>query len=184
MLLKVFTYAIVFNVAYSANEGVQGTVQSQASNYCGDYITGIVDYGYSNAHVWVFQTSTNPVDVTFSTCNSAQQFQEGLVLYDYKGDASQATQLGECYHSTGEGCTACGAKLTSWTVLGVGGGYEQFYIEIYSVENTGGPYSYRIDISCTDAPTTPNPTTSQPTTAIPTTNTPTATTATPTPLQP
>eukprot|EP01084_Bolivina_argentea_P004454 8465_1 len=176
MLLKVVTFAIVCNVAYSA---VEGTVQSTASNYCDDYVAGSVAYQKSNAHVWVFQTFDNPVDVTFSTCNSVQQFQEGLVLYDYNGN-----KLGECYHSTGVGCEACGAKLTEWTVFGVGGGYEQFYIAIYSVEATGGPYDYRIDISCIDAPTTHNPTTSQPTTAIPTTNTPTATTATPTTLQP
>eukprot|EP01084_Bolivina_argentea_P004455 8466_1 len=180
MLLQVVFIAVFFNVAYSA---VQGTKQSTLAYHCGDTITGNVPYGNANAHVWIFQTYDAKVDVTFSTCNSAADFTEGLVLYDYKVDESQSQYIADCYHSTGIGCDTCGlTSLTDWTVFDLGGDYELFYIEIYSVST--GTNSYKIEITCIDAPTTPNPTTSQPTTAIPTTNTPTATTATPTTLQP
>eukprot|EP01084_Bolivina_argentea_P004457 8470_1 len=179
MLLKAVTVAVLCNVAYSA---VQGTVKSTATNYCGETISGSVDNGYANAHVWVFQTYSSRVDVTFSTCNSPVDFQDGLRLYDYKLNAAQSTEIAECYHSTGTGCETCGlTSLTDWTVFGLGGDYEIFYIEIYSLSS--GTHLYDIDISCINAPTSPTttsptttaPTIFQPTTAIPTTALPTTT---------
>eukprot|EP01084_Bolivina_argentea_P230427 388696_1 len=152
MFLTVVTVLLFFDVAYSA---VQGTVQSTNSYYCGDSISGSIQNGYANAHVWIFQTWDDKVDVIFSTCNSPDDFSDGLVLYDYNGgDGSQSQVLGECYFDTGIGCDTCGhpSSLTDWTVYNVGGGYELFYIEIYSVSS--GTNSYRLDITCT--PTAPS----------------------------
>eukprot|EP01084_Bolivina_argentea_P230429 388700_1 len=194
MFLTVVTVLLFFDRVYSA---VRGTVQSTNDYYCGDSISGSVDYGYANAHVWIFM-NYQQADVTFSTCNSPQDFTEGLVLYDYNFDESQAQEIDECYHSTGVGCDACGlTSLTDWTVFNVGE-FEPFYIEIYSL--TTDIQSYRIDITCVLTPTTApsnNPTTitngptknptATPTTAIPTTYQPTTvtpTTTTPTTIKP
>eukprot|EP01084_Bolivina_argentea_P230430 388702_1 len=156
MFLTVVTVLLFFDRVYSA---VRGTVQSTNDYYCGDSISGSVDYGYANAHVWIFM-NYQQADVTFSTCNSPQDFTEGLVLYDYNFDESQAQEIDECYHSTGVGCDACGlTSLTDWTVFNVGE-FEPFYIEIYSL--TTDIQSYRIDITCVLTPTTApsnNPTT-------------------------